>query len=97
MKHIMFIICWLVIGVISAFDLSLVVKYYEDINELNPMGRFILEFCGLHGLVFYKMSGTITALGLLALLYLFDKKHGLIVAVSLTIFQMGLLFFIFAG
>lgn len=95
-KHILFCFQWLTIGLISAYDLYLALKYrnfmYE--GELNPVSREIMALDNWDLSVFagFKMAGTILALGILALAYNLKIKIAQPVIWALFIFQIILLF-----
>jgi hypothetical protein len=91
---------WLLIGVISAVDTYLTVKYREQLIflESNPIASLLLELDAGDAslLIAVKFLGSTIAMGLLAALYLQNQRIGLMVSSGLACFQLGLLFYLLA-
>lgn len=81
------------IGLVSLLDLSLVIYYYDFIEELNPICLFIMKNFGLGIFTISKITGT--SFVLLVLYYLRYTEIGNIVCVSLFFMQVCLLVFLF--
>lgn len=85
---------WLFIGAVAAYDTYLSIKFQETLRfqELNPIGRWLLEVDGGSVAAFMgcKFLGTSIALGVLQLLYVHWRRIGLTVATVLAGMQ-GLL------
>ena len=75
---------WLFIGMVAAYDTYLSIKFQETLRfqELNPIGRWLLEFDGGSVAAFMgcKFLGTFIVLGVLQLLYVHWRLAGLTVA-----------------
>lgn len=94
-KTVSLFVMLIIIGGISSIDTALTVQYrcYMEYVEENPCARIIMEaddwniskFIGL------KMGGTIIVLLTIMAIYFYDKSKALIIALSLTIFQLLLL------
>lgn len=93
-----FSICWIFVGTVGAIDTGLTVYLRDGLkeNEQNPIARIILanddwdvsRFIGL------KMFGTILVLGTVICIYFKNTNYGLIIIVSLFIFQGLLLIYL---
>lgn len=91
----LFVLQWMLIGCVSAFDAYLLAKYRLEILilERNPMGLFLLQldegepalFIGL------KFLGTVCVLGIVGGVYAYSRPLGHCVAGALSVFQIGLL------
>ena len=93
-----FAVQWSFIAFVSAYDAWLVVRFADLMpqNELNPMGRWLIELGGGSVEVFLwcKAAGTILVLLLLAELW--RNRRPIVVPLinSLSSFQFGLLIFL---
>jgi hypothetical protein len=84
------------IGCVSALDAALVVQYQKTIREQNPVGKLLLDFHGPAGLVFVKMVGTISVLGVLLLLHARWRPAARVIVVALALFQAGLVVYLYS-
>jgi len=86
---------WMFIGLVSAFDTYLTVKFQECLmfHEVNPLAVMLLRLDGWDPslLIGLKFLGSIVALGFLAVLHLYDRRLGLMVTSGLASFQLWLL------
>lgn len=93
-----FFVLWLVIGVVSAYDAFLAMKYRIDLPlmEQNLIGRALLELDGDGPAMFLgvKFVGTITVLGVLANLYHVRPQWAMTVAYGVSAFQIGLVMYL---
>jgi hypothetical protein len=91
---------WLLIGSISAIDTYLTVKFRETLvfHEVNPIANLLLDLDAGDAslLIGLKFLGSIMALGILAALYLQNRRIGLMVSYGLAAFQVGLLWYLMA-
>lgn len=75
---------WLFIGAVAAYDCYLSIKFQETLRfqELNPIGRWLMDYDGGSVATFMgcKFLGTSIALGVLQLLYNYWRSVGLTVA-----------------
>lgn len=95
---IFFCLEWIIIGTVSSYDAYLTIKYRDFLQdcEENPIARWILKstdwdvslFIGL------KMAGTIITLGILSLIYTFNKKKAYIISFCITVAQIVLLLYL---
>jgi hypothetical protein len=94
---LIFALQWLVIGAISSYDCYLSIKFQDQLhhNEMNPLGKLLLDLDGGNVALFMglKFFTTIIVLGVLVLLY--DRKPGLAhkVITPVLLFQVCLLLF----
>jgi hypothetical protein len=92
---------WLFIGLVSAFDTYLTVKFQDslEIEELNPLARMLLQLDGWDPALFIgvKFLGSVMVLGILAALHLSDRRIGLVIATAIASFQLGLLGYLVLG
>lgn len=92
---------WLFIGLVSAYDTYLSIKFQEllPIHELNPVGRWLLEIDGGSCAAFMgcKFLGTSLALGILQLLYFAWRTVALTVATVLAALQAMLAWYLTYG
>jgi hypothetical protein len=95
LRSIAFPVLWLFIGVISAFDTYLTVRFQEHLaeNEKNPIGCLLLELSNGEPslLVGVKFLGSTLVLGIITALYLKNRRLGFLVTSGLALFQLGLL------
>jgi hypothetical protein len=86
---------WLFIGLVSAFDTYLTVRFREflEFQEINPLARMLLQLNGWDPslLVGMKFLGSVMVLGILTALHLADRRIGLVIATAIASFQLGLL------
>jgi hypothetical protein len=79
---------WLFIGLVAAYDTYLSIKFQETLRfqELNPVGRWLMEFDGGSVAAFMgcKFLGTLIVLGTIQLLYVYKRHIGLTVASALA-------------
>lgn len=91
---------WLLIGTVSAIDTYLTVKFREHLVflESNPIANMLLwlDEGDPSLLIGFKFLGSIMALGILAALYLQNRRIGLMVSSGLACFQVGLLCYLIA-
>lgn len=89
-----FFVLWQVIGVISAYDAFLAMKYRDELPyiESNFIGQLLLLVNGDDPAVFLgvKFLGTIMVLGILANLYHTRPRWAMSVAYGVAGFQVGL-------
>jgi hypothetical protein len=89
---------WLFVIFVSVVDGYLVVRHRHDMLkfELNPLGRALIHWND--GRVWYllsaKFAGTVVACAAMLRLFHYRRGLGLIVAVALAAFQLGLLLFL---
>ena len=97
-RGIVFSTMWLIIGMISSYDLYLAVAHREELEqlELNPIGLWLIDlgdgdlslFMGI------KMAGTVTVLGILVLMYAGYKKLAWICCSTVAFLQVWLLVYL---
>lgn len=91
-----FFVMWFFVGVVSAYDGWLVVKYWQSIADLeqNPVCQYLIELGHGDSSIFIraKASGTLAVLSVLASLYRAKPRLAMPVAAAVTLFQFGLLF-----
>lgn len=94
----LFGVMWFWIGSVSALDTYFIVKFRSTLHETeeNPVGRLLLELDGWDVSLFVgtKMLGTIMVLGVLALLYGWDRRFAFTITGVLCVMQGLLLFYI---
>ena len=94
-RRLIFPALWLFIGLVSAFDTYLLVKFQDHLPNLeqNPMASALLSVSGGEPslLVGIKFMTSIIVLGILMTLHLQNRRVGLIVTGGLAGFQLGLL------
>lgn len=94
----MFSFCWIFVGAVGAIDTGLTVHLREGLkdHEQNPVARMILASDGweVSRFVGLKMFGTILVLGIVIWIFKRSIKHGLIVVVTLAMFQALLLLYL---
>lgn len=90
-----FLLMWLFVGLVSAYDAWLVVRYWDSILQLekNPICVYFIRLGNGRSDIFLrvKTSGTLTVLSVLAGLYRNDRRVGWTVTGALSGFQLGLL------
>ena len=90
--------CKLVIGVVSAYDIFLTIKYYESLPwlELNPVGRWLMMLdegpaCELHHVAAFiaaKFAGNFIAICVIELLAAWRLRVSTAVALAVAACQM---------
>ena len=97
-RHLVFPGLWLFIGLVSAFDTYLTIKFQEYLphHEVNPLARMILRFANWDPslLISLKFLGSLLALGFVGALHLRNRRMGLTVTAALAAFQLGLLWYL---
>lgn len=90
-----FLLMWLFVGLVSAYDAWLVVKYWDSILELekNPVCAYFIRIGDGQSDIFLrvKTSGTLTVLSILAGLYRNHRRVAWAVTGAVSCFQLGLL------
>lgn len=90
-----FLLMWLFVGLVSAYDAWLVVKYWDTILllERNPVCAYLIRLGNGHSDIFLraKTSGTLAVLSILAGLYRNNRRMAYAVTAALSGFQLGLL------
>jgi hypothetical protein len=93
-----FPLLWLFIGTVSCYDAYLILKYQQSllVMELNPVGCWLMQADNGEPSLFLaaKFQGTIVVLGALQLIHRWNAGLGHVMAVSLAVFQAGLLAFL---
>jgi hypothetical protein len=91
-----FCILWLFIGAVSSYDLYLLIKFRDVLIEQNPIGQWLISVDNNDISLFSgcKMLGTIIALGILTIIFSYNKKLGLIITSVISVFQLILLFYL---
>jgi hypothetical protein len=88
-------IMWLAIGIISSVDIYWSIVNQEILMEAeeNPIGRYLIEREDGDIALFMaiKVAGTITALGILVILYHWNKRYAWPIIIALTVAQFWLL------
>ncbi|MBI5758020.1 MAG: hypothetical protein HZA46_05835 [Planctomycetales bacterium] len=89
---------WLLIGVVSAIDVYLTLRFRDDLlyNEENRIGLYLMKLNGGDPSLFLslKFLGTILSLGILVNVFLCRPKWGMLVAKCVAAFQVGLLMYL---
>lgn len=100
-EQLTFPLLWVFIGLVSAYDVFLVLRYAESIwyLEMNPIGRVLLNLSEGKPtlLIAGKFLGTNIALGLLILVRHFSKRYGELVISAVAGFQLILLAYLLLG
>lgn len=96
-----FLAMWFFVGLVSAYDGWLVVKYWESILDMerNPFCQYLIALDERDSSIFlrFKTSGTVAVLSVLAGLYRSNRRLALPVTVAVTFFQLGLLLYLTFG
>ncbi len=99
-RQLLFPGLWLFIGLVSAFDTYLTIRFRDSLldHEENPLARILLRLDHWEPslLISAKFLGSLLALGILTALHLRDRRLGLTVAGGLAAFQLGLLWYLVA-
>ncbi len=101
------LLCKLIIGVVSAYDIFLTIKYVESLPmmELNPIGRWLMMLdnqtnCQLSQIAAFiasKFAGNFLALCVIELLANWKPRMSSAVALAVALFQLWLLYFLLFG
>jgi hypothetical protein len=101
------LVCKLVIGIVSAYDIHLTIKYANSLPslELNPVGRWIMGLdqgpeCDLQQIASFitaKFVGNIITISVIGFLATWKPRIGSAVAVSVASLQLLLLYFLMFG
>lgn len=99
--------CKLIIGLVSAYDIFLTIKYVESLPslELNPIGRWLMQLdsgpdCQLDQIACFitaKFSGNFITLALIEFLGSWRRSIATVVAISVATAQLILLGFLVHG
>lgn len=100
----MLLLCKLVIGAVSAYDIFLTIKYFESLPsmELNPIGRWMMSLdsgpeCDLDQISCFiacKFAGNFIALSVIEALCSWKRYMATAVAFAVACFQLMLLYFL---
>jgi hypothetical protein len=101
-----FAVLWLFVGTSSTLDAALTIHYAPGLDEQNPEARALIReepdpagpwfvHRDLSLLIGVKMLGTLLVLGVLVLLYRRWPFHAQLVVTGLSVFQIGLLLYLF--
>lgn len=101
------LLCKLIIGFVSAYDIFLTIKYVDFLPmlELNPIGRWLMMLdcgpeCSLNqvaGFIASKFAGNFLVLVIIEVLPHWKRSLAVYVAVAVAIFQLMLLTYLFFG
>lgn len=101
------LICKLTIGLVSAYDIFLTIKYVESLPslELNPIGRWLMQLdsgpeCQLDQIACFitaKFSGNFITLTVLEFLGTWKRSIATVVAIAVAAAQLILLGFLVHG
>jgi hypothetical protein len=101
------LVCKLTIGLVSAYDIFLTIKYVESLPtlELNPIGRWLMQLdsgpeCQLDQIACFitaKFSGNFITLALIEFLGSWRRSIATVVAISVATAQLILLGFLIHG
>ena len=99
--------CKLIIGVVSAYDIFLTIKYFESLPamELNPIGRWLMSLdtgpeCQLDqiaGFISAKFVGNFLVLATIELVSHWKRVMASAIAFILAGFQLLLFYFLLTG
>jgi hypothetical protein len=97
-RSLAFMMMWLFIGMVAAYDTYLTVKFQDLMVylELNPVGTWLMQIDGGNVAIFLgcKFAGTVLVLGIVPLLFLVRPLLGMVVSSSLATAQFCLLLFL---
>ena len=89
---------WLFIGMASSFDLYLAVANCHELKDIeqNPVGTWLIDLDdgGIGLFMGLKMAGTVTALGVLILLYHLKRNWALVISYTLSAGQVLLILYL---
>lgn len=88
-----------IIVMASAVDVYWAIKVQDDLEELNPIGRWLISIGGGDVALFMacKLLGTVLAVWLMGLLYSKRAKIALLSTLGVALFQVALVLFLFFG
>jgi len=93
-----FLAMWSFVGLVSAYDAWLAVKYWETLMQLerNPLCQYFIALGDGDWSIFLrvKTSGTLAVLSVLAGLYRSNRRLALPIAAAVSAFQFGLLLYL---
>lgn len=94
-------ICSLCIGLISAYDSYLTIKYFASLKalELNPVGRWMMgldsgPIDGVSHIALFlgcKFAGTVIVLFVLQMIWFWRRRWSGVIALKVALFQLALL------
>lgn len=94
-------ICSLCIGLISAYDSYLTIKYFASLKalELNPVGRWMMgldhgPIDGINHIALFlgcKFAGTVIVLFVLQMIWFWRRRWSGVIALKVALFQLALL------
>ena len=100
-SHTTYAILWFIIGFISAVDIYWAIVLQDVLieTELNPVGRFLIEFSNgdIALFMFCKIIGLVVVLGFLVILYNYRRRIAWISILGVSIFQLWLLWYLNAA
>ena len=96
----------MIIGLVSAYDVFLTIKYVEylPLLEVNPIGRWLMgleqemgpaptcELAQIGGFIAAKFSGNFIALATIELIAVYRRSWAVVIAASIALLQLVLLF-----
>ena len=98
------LICKLTIGIVSAYDIFLTIKYVDSLPtmELNPLGRWLMMLdrgpeCELHQIASFvaaKFAGNFLVIAVIELLANWKRYMAGAVAIPVAAFQVALFCFL---
>ncbi len=100
MKHLIYSVLWLFIGLTSAYDAYLNLRYPVTAQvEENPIAKWILQASGddVPLLIGLKFAGTLACLGVLVLVYLHKKASAMLIASTVASVQGMVLWYLTDG
>lgn len=93
-----FRLAWTFVIAVSVFDAYLVLQLRDVIQdtERNPLGRVLIQAANGSVWLFLlvKLSGTVVACMTLLVIFRSNRRLGLIIALAVALFQLGLLFYL---
>lgn len=100
MSKFLFALQWFLIAAVSSLDLYLAIKLQSVLYdyEENPIGRVLMDLDGGGVALFMgiKCLGTCTVLGILFVLWAYNKKRAMAVIAGVSAFQIWLLYYLFS-
>ena len=100
MSKFLFALQWFLIAAISSLDLYLAIKLQSVLYEYekNPIGLMLMDLDegGVALFMGLKRLGTCSVLGILFVLWTYNKKRALAVIAGVSAFQIGLLYYLFS-
>jgi len=93
-----FLSMWLFVGLVSAYDAWLAVKYWDSLDQMerNPACQYFIDLAPDDSSIFLrvKTSGTLAVLSVLASLYRNRPRLAMPVTAAVSVFQFGLLLYL---